>query len=40
MPWDAEAPNAGFSAVKPWLPVSPAHLPLAVAAQDADEARR
>jgi len=37
MPWDAGAPNGGFSEAKPWLPVSPAHLLLAVSAQ-ADDA--
>lgn len=36
MPWDAAENNAGFSSVAPWLPVSPAHLPLAVVAQDSD----
>lgn len=30
MPWQAEAPNAGFSTGSPWLPVDPAHVPLAV----------
>jgi alpha-glucosidase len=38
MPWVSGAPNAGFSAVEPWLPVDPAHLPLAVDAQEADPA--
>lgn len=38
MPWVSVAPNAGFSAVEPWLPVDPAHLPLAVDAQEADPA--
>jgi alpha-glucosidase len=36
IPWAAEAPNAGFSKVKPWLPVPTEHLPLAVATQEAD----
>ncbi len=37
MPWTAEAPNAGFStAVETWLPVDPRHLPLSVAAQEAE----
>ncbi len=36
MPWRAEAPFAGFSTVEPWLPVDPAHPPLAVDAQEAD----
>ncbi len=34
-PWDS-APNAGFGAGKPWLPVEKAHLPLAVSRQEAD----
>ncbi|PVM76409.1 alpha-glucosidase [Caulobacter radicis] len=38
MPWTAGAVNAGFSTVEPWLPVDPAHLPLAVDAQEADPA--
>ncbi len=36
MPWQAEAPNAGFSIGTPWLPMDPAHLPLAVDRQQAD----
>jgi alpha-glucosidase len=36
MPWDASAPNLGFSTGTPWLPVSPAHKPLAVTAQTGD----
>ncbi len=36
MPWSAEAPHAGFSAVEPWLPVDPAHLPLAADRQADD----
>ena len=36
LPWAAEAPHAGFSAAEPWLPVDPAHLPLAVERQEAD----
>jgi alpha-glucosidase len=36
MPWDAAAPNLGFSAGTPWLPVSPLHKPLAVSAQEED----
>lgn len=36
MPWDAAKTNAGFSSAAPWLPISPAHLPLAVDAQDMD----
>jgi alpha-glucosidase len=39
MPWIGRAHlNAGFSAVEPWLPVDPEHLPLAVDAQEADPA--
>jgi alpha-glucosidase len=38
IPWVAGALNAGFSGVEPWLPVDPAHLPLAVDAQEADPA--
>ena len=33
MPWDAEAPNGGFSAAEPWLPVPPEHLAGAVSVQ-------
>jgi alpha-glucosidase len=37
MPWTTEAPNGGFSvASETWLPVDPRHLPLAVAAQEAE----
>ena len=36
MPWVSSAPNAGFSAVEPWLPVDPEHLSLAVDAQEVD----
>ncbi|HEX8584957.1 MAG TPA: alpha-amylase family glycosyl hydrolase [Allosphingosinicella sp.] len=36
LPWSADAPNAGFSDAEPWLPVDPAHLPLAVDRQEAD----
>ncbi len=37
MPWDDAAPNAGFGgAGRPWLPVPPAHLPLAVSRQHGD----
>lgn len=32
MPWTAR-PDAGFSSAKPWLPIDPAHLPLAVTEQ-------
>ncbi len=37
MPWQHEAPNAGFSIGTPWLPVDPAHLPLAADRQQLDE---
>jgi alpha-glucosidase len=30
MPWQADAPQAGFSGVEPWLPVDPRHAALAV----------
>lgn len=36
MPWQADAPNAGFSSAPPWLPVPQEHLALAVDAQEAD----
>jgi alpha-glucosidase len=36
MPWQAEAPNAGFSTGTPWLPMDPAHVPLAVDRQQAE----
>jgi alpha-glucosidase len=36
IPWSADAPNGGFSDAEPWLPVDPAHLPLAVDRQEAD----
>jgi alpha-glucosidase len=36
MPWDAGAPNLGFSTGTPWLPVSPLHKPLAVSTQEMD----
>lgn len=36
MPWQADAHNAGFGVGKPWLPVSAAHLPLAVDRQERD----
>jgi alpha-glucosidase len=36
MPWQSSAPYAGFSTVAPWLPVSPAHLALAVDRQQHD----
>ncbi|HEX8573254.1 MAG TPA: alpha-amylase family glycosyl hydrolase [Allosphingosinicella sp.] len=36
MPWRAGAPHGGFSTAEPWLPVDPAHVPLAVDAQEGD----
>nr|WP_321362230.1 alpha-amylase family glycosyl hydrolase [uncultured Hyphomonas sp.] len=36
MPWDANAPNAGFSQVKPWLPVGADHPGLSVGVQEDD----
>jgi alpha-glucosidase len=37
MPWEADAPNAGFTrAAAPWLPVPDAHRALAVDRQEAD----
>ncbi|WP_198117597.1 alpha-amylase family glycosyl hydrolase [Massilia rhizosphaerae] len=36
MPWTNDAPNAGFTTGKPWLPVPPEHLRLAEAGQDQD----
>ncbi|MGB1298215.1 MAG: alpha-glucosidase [Psychrobium sp.] len=36
MPWQQDAVHAGFSQVKPWLPVSAAQLPLSVDAQEKD----
>lgn len=38
MPWQKDAVQAGFSAAEPWLPVMDTHLPLAVDAQEADQA--
>ncbi|MEJ0045460.1 MAG: alpha-amylase family glycosyl hydrolase [Rhodospirillales bacterium] len=36
MPWTGGVPCAGFSTVAPWLPIPREHLPLSVAAQEAD----
>ncbi len=36
MPWDANAANLGFTTGTPWLPLSPAHGPLAVSVQEGD----
>lgn len=38
MVWTSQAPWGGFADVEPWLPVDPAHLPLAVAQQEGDQA--
>ncbi|MFC3209061.1 beta-galactosidase BglA [Aquamicrobium soli] len=37
MVWEAEAPNDGFSAGKPWLPVPQSHRAMAVDVQQRDE---
>jgi alpha-glucosidase len=36
MPWQAEAPQLGFTTGRPWLPLGPNHVRLAVDRQDAD----
>jgi len=36
MPWEANAPNLGFSTGTPWLPLGPQHAALAAATQEAD----
>ena len=36
MPWCSNQPQAGFSTAEPWLPVDPAHVPLAVDVQEAE----
>ena len=36
MPWDASAPNLGFTTGAPWLPLGPAHKALAVSEQTSD----
>ena len=36
MPWDADAPNLGFTTGTPWLPLGPAHKRLAVSQQERD----
>ncbi|MEZ6000481.1 alpha-amylase family glycosyl hydrolase [Hyphomonas sp.] len=36
MPWDKNAPHAGFSPVKPWLPLGPDHPDLSVGVQEED----
>ena len=37
MPWQADAPNAGFSSSEPWLPVDPSHAELAVDQQSGND---
>ncbi len=36
MPWEADAPNCGFSTVRPWLPVGSDHVARAVDREEAD----
>ncbi|MDQ0251956.1 alpha-glucosidase [Sphingomonas kyeonggiensis] len=36
MPWEAQAPQLGFTSGKPWLPVGPNHAKLAIDVQNAD----
>ncbi len=36
LPWQADAPHAGFSSAEPWLPIGPNHRALAVDAQNGD----
>ena len=36
MPWEADAPHAGFGPGKPWLPVAAEHVPKAVDRQGSD----
>jgi alpha-glucosidase len=36
MPWSSQLPYGGFTTTKPWLPVPPAHLALAVNEQERD----
>ena len=36
MPWQADAPHAGFSEATPWLPIGPDHADLAADRQEAD----
>jgi alpha-glucosidase len=37
MPWSSALPNGGFSVAKPWLPVPPEHLALAVDEEEKDQ---
>jgi len=36
IPWSADLPNAGFTSGKPWLPIPPEHLSLAINEQEQD----
>jgi alpha-glucosidase len=36
MPWSSQAPDGGFTTNKPWLPIPPEHLALAVNEQERD----
>jgi len=38
MPWEAQAPQLGFTTGKPWLPVGPNHAKLAIDVQNANAA--
>lgn len=38
LPWDAEAPEAGFTTGEPWLPLGPDHAAMAVSRQNDDDA--
>lgn len=38
MPWDRDAPNAGFTTGQPWLAIGAENLPRSVDVQEADEA--
>jgi alpha-glucosidase len=38
LPWRAAAPSAGFTLSTPWLPIPGEHVPLSIAAQEADGA--
>jgi alpha-glucosidase len=36
MPWSSQLPNGGFTTARPWLPLPPEHLAMAVDKQDKD----
>ena len=38
MPWQADAPNLGFTSGQPWLPLGPQHARLSVSRQEKDRA--